>query len=121
MCSNAGVHALPLQADEVVMVGGIAVTSLARTVLDLACQLPMDRAVAIGDAALRCGVRDTDLPRLLERAGRRHGIGARPAERLTSSTRRPNRWGNPVAGWCSTGTAFPFLSCSIRSLILTAG
>ncbi len=70
------IHGLPLANDEIVVVDGIAVTSLARTVLDLACRLPMDQAVAIGDAALRLGVRDADFVALVERAGRRHGIGA---------------------------------------------
>lgn len=70
------VHGLPLAADEIVVVDGIVATSLARTVLDLACQLPMDRAVAVGDAALRLGVRPADFDPLLDRAGRRHGIGA---------------------------------------------
>ncbi len=70
------VHGSPLEADEIAVVDGLVVTSLARTVLDLACELPMQSAVAVGDAALRLGVTRADLDSLVERAGPRNGIGA---------------------------------------------
>lgn len=70
------IRGLPMEADEIRTIDRIAVTSLARTVLDLACLYPMDRAVAVGDAALRIGVREGDLADLVQRAGPRRGIGA---------------------------------------------
>lgn len=69
-------HGLPLGADEVTTIDDIAVTTLARTVLDVGCQLSLGPAVAIGDAALRMGLRPERLAELLDRAGRRHGIGS---------------------------------------------
>jgi hypothetical protein len=68
------VHGLPLAAEDVVLVDGFAVTSMARTVLDLGCQLELWRAVAVGDVALRLGLDRADLADHLARAGRRHGI-----------------------------------------------
>lgn len=67
---------LPLADEDVVVINGITVTSLARTVVDLACQLPMDQSVAVGDAALRFGLDPSTLLDLLERSRGRHGIGA---------------------------------------------
>ena len=67
---------IPLESDDVELIGGIAVTSLARTVVDLACVLPMDQAVAVGDAALRLGLEPSALMSVLERSRGRHGIGA---------------------------------------------
>ena len=52
-------HAAPLSAGEITEVDGVAVTSLARTVCDLARTLERRPAVSIGDAALARGlVRD---------------------------------------------------------------
>ncbi len=51
-------HAAPLTAEEIVEVTGMAVTSPARTVVDLARSLPFASAVAIADAALRLGLVD---------------------------------------------------------------
>jgi hypothetical protein len=51
-------HAAPLAPDEIVEVDGIAVTSPARTVVDLARSLPFTAAVAVADAALRLGLAD---------------------------------------------------------------
>jgi hypothetical protein len=50
------VHASPLGDEDVVSVGGIDVTSLTRTVLDLCRTIPFEQAVAAGDWALRLGV-----------------------------------------------------------------
>ncbi len=69
-------HGLPLAGDDVVLLDGMPVTSLARTVLDLGCQLPLDIAVAIGDAALRAGSGVDELNDHLGSAVRRHGIGS---------------------------------------------
>lgn len=56
------VQGAPLTADDITVVAGIPVTSLARTVLDLAPALPMEQAVAAGDRALAHGLD----PHLLE-------------------------------------------------------
>jgi hypothetical protein len=69
------VHGLPLSAEDVVLIDGRPVTSLARTVLDLCCSEPMTRAVAVGDAALRRELPPEELALQLERGARRHGIG----------------------------------------------
>lgn len=80
---NVRIYPHPLAAGDIVLVDGIAVTSLARTVLDLACQLTLGQAVAVGDAALRAGLNRTELNDLVEAARGRHGIGrARLACRL---------------------------------------
>ncbi len=70
------VHGSPLGPDDVVVVAGVRVTGLARTAFDLACTLPMERAVAVGDVVLaRLGDRDT-LHRQLQLGGGRSGVGA---------------------------------------------
>jgi predicted transcriptional regulator of viral defense system len=68
-------HVAPVDASELVVLDGVAVTSLARTVVDLARALPFAEAVATGDAALRLGLAAEDLDEALSRAGRRPGIG----------------------------------------------
>ncbi|WP_433683771.1 hypothetical protein [Nocardia sp. CA-119907] len=47
------VHATSTEPDEVVQVGDFRVTTMARTVIDLARTVPFEQAVVIGDAALR--------------------------------------------------------------------
>lgn len=68
------VHPGPLADDEVVEVHGLAVTSLARTVADCSRTLSFARAVAIGDAALRSGLRTEELLAQLDRRPRRPGM-----------------------------------------------
>jgi hypothetical protein len=70
------VHGHRLDPDDVWTVDGIPVTSPARTVVDLACSLPVRDAVATGDAALRDGVELGELLAVLERIGPRRGIAA---------------------------------------------
>jgi hypothetical protein len=50
------VHGAGLPADDITVIDGIAVTSLSRTVLDLARTLPWEQAVAAGDRALALGL-----------------------------------------------------------------
>ena len=52
------VHTAPLHADDVVMVHGLAVTSVARTVVDVARRARFEAAVTVADAALRAVVGD---------------------------------------------------------------
>ncbi|MBW0103387.1 hypothetical protein [Pseudonocardia sp. KRD291] len=49
------VHPAPLAPDEIVEVQGLAVTSVARTVADLARTVPFEQAVVAADSALRPG------------------------------------------------------------------
>ena len=70
------VHGHPLAPGDTVSVDGLLVTSLARTIVDLACGESFARAVAAGDAALRRGLSDRALAVQLERAGRRTGVVA---------------------------------------------
>lgn len=69
-------HVAALDASDVVVRDGVAVTSLARTVVDLGCSLPFADAVVAGDAALRLGLARHELDEVLARAGRRPGVGA---------------------------------------------
>jgi hypothetical protein len=48
-------HMSPLREDEIVDVDGVAVTSVARTVVDLALLLPFEQALVIADGALFSG------------------------------------------------------------------
>jgi hypothetical protein len=68
-------HAAALLPEEIVTVDGLAVTSVPRTVVDLARSVGFDRAVAMADAALRR--EDIDRALLVEalgRAARRPGL-----------------------------------------------
>ena len=75
---RGGVHAVaaPLDPHEVALVDGLPVTSLARTVVDLARSRPFVEAVVTGDAALARGVSRDDLQAALASAGRRPGVAA---------------------------------------------
>lgn len=55
------VHGAPLLPSEIVLIDNLPVTSLARTVLDLARTLPMTQAVAAGDRALALGLTRAEL------------------------------------------------------------
>ena len=55
------VHGAPLPDEDRVVIDGIAVTSLARTVADLSRTLPFEQAVAAGDRALASGLSRTAL------------------------------------------------------------
>lgn len=68
------VHGAPLQIADVMLMSGMPVTSMARTVLDLARTLPMDQAVACGDRALALGLRQADLGAGLLRMERWPGV-----------------------------------------------
>src|SRR5918998_450288 len=68
------VHGAPLDATDICLVDGVAVTSIARTVLDLARTLPMEQAVAVGDRALREGLPVSDLAAGLLRMERWPGV-----------------------------------------------
>jgi hypothetical protein len=68
-------HANPLGPADVAEVDGIPVTSLARTVFDIARTLPFDRAVAAGDRALVLGMPITLLSEMLDERRRWLGIG----------------------------------------------
>lgn len=69
------VHGHPLPPEHVSEVDGIPTTSLPRTVVDLACCLPLPDAVAVGDGALRLGATPDDLARVLATFGARRGVG----------------------------------------------
>jgi hypothetical protein len=68
------VHGSPLARDEIVELDGFAATSLARTVVDLGCLLPLHEAVAAGDAAL-VGIDRSEIELELARQSGRTGIG----------------------------------------------
>lgn len=62
-------------AGELTVVEGYRTTSLARTAVDQACVLRLDRAVATVDAALRLGATVASVQACLAAARRRHGVG----------------------------------------------
>lgn len=69
------VHERLLEAADVVLVGGLPLTSGPQTFLDLAARLPPAELVAVGDALLRAGRMDVAaLSRRLERADRVKGV-----------------------------------------------
>ncbi|TQM02222.1 type IV toxin-antitoxin system AbiEi family antitoxin domain-containing protein [Pseudonocardia kunmingensis] len=74
------VHTAALDPAEVVTIGGLRVTSLARTVADLARSLPFEQAVVLADSAMfhrrRDRVERADLIAALERAPRWPGSPA---------------------------------------------
>jgi predicted transcriptional regulator of viral defense system len=69
-------HGAPLDAEDLMDVDGVPVTSLARTVLDLARTLPMDQAVACGDRALALGLDKSKLEARLHTLERWPGVRA---------------------------------------------
>jgi len=69
-------HPGRLSAEDVVEVDGFLVTSLARTVVDLARTASLQRAVAIGDAALAAGLGHAELDAVLAEARGRTGAAA---------------------------------------------
>jgi hypothetical protein len=67
-------HTAPLDADEIVLVGEVAVTSVQRTLVDLARTLAFEEAVAVLDAALHKHlVTRAELATALERTARWKG------------------------------------------------
>jgi very-short-patch-repair endonuclease len=70
-------HQLPLPADEIMVVEGIRVTTVARTLLDLAAVLPRRQVErAVNEAEIRGLTGALSLADLVERYPRRHGIPA---------------------------------------------
>lgn len=63
----------PLATDEVVLIDGVALTSLARTAVDLARTQPFVWGVIACDAAMRLGVTRLELQRIVELGRRRSG------------------------------------------------
>lgn len=68
-------HPAPLVPEEIVLVDGVATTSLARTFVDIARTTSFENAVVIGDCALRRGMSRDDLASVLERLHGRRGMG----------------------------------------------
>lgn len=68
IAGNRHVHSGSLDRDDVVVVDGLRVTSIARTVVDLARTLPFEQALVAGDHALHAtSLRTADLDPVLER------------------------------------------------------
>jgi hypothetical protein len=72
---NLHVHGSPISEEEITVVDGIRVTRLARTVVDVSRSDSIERGVAVGDAALRLGLREYELMASVAEAQGRHGIG----------------------------------------------
>ena len=84
--------------DEIELVDGIAVTTPARTALDIACRYPLGPAVAAIDALARAThLKIADVELLAERYGVDAAFGA-PAQLSTSSTPGPSRPRRPAFG-----------------------
>ena len=78
--SQVHVYAAHLERDEIVCVDGLLVTSVARTVVDLARHMPYRRGVMVADAALRAGLDRGELD--LSMASGAHRPGAARAGRV---------------------------------------
>lgn len=63
--SDVHVHVAQLRAKDTTTIGDLRVTSGARTVVDLARQLPFRESLVVADGALRAGVRRSDLQDVL--------------------------------------------------------
>lgn len=72
--TTAGVVVHSSTLDDVVEIDGIRVTSMARTITDIARTRSLDTAVSMGDEALRRGVRPELLDDELDRARTRKGV-----------------------------------------------
>ncbi|MCS5488013.1 hypothetical protein NY588_12880 [Curtobacterium flaccumfaciens pv. beticola] len=82
-------HAAPLESTEIAVVDGRRVTSLVRTVVDLARSTSYENAVAVLDHVLREG--STDVPEL------RRAFAAWPTPRGMTKARRALRFADPLA------------------------
>ncbi len=81
------VHTAPLDAEEIALVGGIAVTSAARTVVDVARTVPFEQAVVVLDAAL--ALKMVDGEQLAEALLRARGWPGCPAARRAVAFAEP--------------------------------
>ncbi|NUS45169.1 MAG: hypothetical protein HOQ24_15955 [Mycobacteriaceae bacterium] len=69
-------HRAPLPQDHVVELDGVAVTSVARTVVDIARTRPFENAVVVGDSAMRRGMARADAHAVLGTASCWKGLPA---------------------------------------------
>ena len=72
--AHVHVHRTPLADDEITVIDGHAVTTLARTVADLGRSAPKMESVAVGDAALRMGLDPVELRHVLASMYRWPGV-----------------------------------------------
>lgn len=72
--AHVHVHRTPLAADDITVIDGHAVTTLARTVADLGRSAPKMESVAVGDAALRMGLDPVELRHVLASMYRWPGV-----------------------------------------------
>lgn len=81
-------RACPLPPEDVDVIKGLRVTTLARTAVDLARTFPFERGVAVMDAALRLGLAREEVLAVIAAAPRRSGI---------VRARRVGAFGNPLS------------------------
>ena len=112
--SSMHLHQVDLPAEETTLIDGCSVTSLARTVVDVARTEGFVRSVAAADAALARGLDAAEAPERDRRpsASSRGGTSA-PRRRLC---RRPavRASVSRAVGWSSTSTAYRRRRCSTR-------
>ena len=77
-----------LSMQDVVTVNGIAVTTMARTAVDIAADLPIPQALVTLDAALRNGVRRELMTEIVQRRGAFAGV---------ANARQAIEWADPFA------------------------
>ncbi|WP_187776132.1 type IV toxin-antitoxin system AbiEi family antitoxin domain-containing protein [Antrihabitans cavernicola] len=68
-------HRVSLAPADVSVLDGVAVTTPARTAVDVACLGSFEQAVCVLESALRSGVSAEDIDDVLARLGKRRGIG----------------------------------------------
>ena len=87
------VHGVPLPESDIVDVGGFRVTSLARTVVDLGCRLPLAQAVAAGDVA-STRIDPAEVVEILRQQAGRTGVGQarRAAALFDARSESPGEW-----------------------------
>ncbi len=115
---GADVHVTPapLDAEEVVLVDGVPVTSPARTLVDLVRGIGFEQGVVAADFALRSGIVDVAGLQRGARAGRAAGPGSRGrVGSPRSRTRAARASASPAAGWRSPAPACRCRGPSSRS------
>lgn len=111
------VHAASIDPDEVVRVDGLAVTSVSRTIADLARTLDFERAVVLADSALRTTpVTAEDLWGALGRAPYRPGNpNARQVLRFADARSASPGESRSRVAIARAGLPRPELQCEVRS------
>lgn len=107
-------HPGPVPPEEITIVDGVAVTTIERSAVDVACAGNFASALAVFDSALRRGADQDEIARILNRGRRRGG----PAAKRALAQANPLS-ANPGESWSraqiiTAGLPVPQLQCEHR-------